>query len=237
MLKRVRFTRMDLPSLRYITQAGGKLPPELHREFAQWALDKGKKFVVMYGQTEATARMGYLPADMALEKCGSMGKVIPGGTFKLIDAQDQLITQPDVVGELIYEGPNVTMGYAEGRADLAKGDERGGVLKTGDMAKVDQDGFYYIVGRKKRFLKIFGNRVNLDEIDRLIKSKFEEVDCASTGVDDKMKTYITREDLIVPVRQYLSNTTHLSESAFQVVYIPEIPKNEAGKTLYKDLPL
>lgn len=237
MLKRVRFTRMDLPSLRYITQAGGKLPPELHREFAQWALDMGKKFVVMYGQTEATARMGYLPADMALEKCGSMGKVIPGGTFKLIDAQDQLITQPDVVGELIYEGPNVTMGYAEGRADLAKGDERGGVLKTGDMAKVDQDGFYYIVGRKKRFLKIFGNRVNLDEIDRLIKSKFEDVDCASTGVDDKMKTYITREDLIVPVRQYLSNTTHLSESAFQVVYIPEIPKNDAGKTLYKDLPL
>lgn len=93
------------------------------------------------------------------------------------------------------------------------------------------------MGRKKRFLKIFGNRVNLDEIDRLIKSKFEEVDCASTGVDDKMKTYITREDLIVPVRQYLSNTTHLSESAFQVVYIPEIPKNDAGKTLYKDLPL
>ena len=85
MLKRIRFFRMDLPSLRTMTQAGGKILPELHREFAEYAAEKGKNFVVMYGQTEATARMGYLPADKALDKVGSMGIVIPGGSFDLID--------------------------------------------------------------------------------------------------------------------------------------------------------
>jgi acyl-coenzyme A synthetase/AMP-(fatty) acid ligase len=237
MLKKVRFFRMDLPDLRYMTQAGGKLSPELHREFAEWTQEKGKKFIVMYGQTEATARMGYLPAEMSLKKYGSMGKAIPGGKFILIDVNGNEITEPEQVGELVYEGDNVTLGYAECREDLAKGDERSGKLVTGDMAKMDEDGYYYIVGRKKRFLKIFGNRVNLDEIDQLIKQHFAGIDCASTGVDDKMKTFITDADLIIEVQQYLSDTTHLSQSAFDVVYISEIPKNEAGKTLYKELPM
>lgn len=237
LLKKVRFFKMDLPDLRYMTQAGGKLSPELHREFAEWSIEHDKKFIVMYGQTEATARMGYLPAEKSLEKYGSMGKVIPGGKFILIDASGNEIREPEQVGELVYEGPNVTLGYAECREDLAKEDERGGRLETGDMAKMDVDGFYYIVGRKKRFLKIFGNRVNLDEIDRLIKKQFEGIDCASTGIDDKMKTFITDDKCIDKVRQYLSSTTHLSESAFEVIYIPEIPKNEAGKTLYRELPL
>ncbi|MBQ8198031.1 MAG: AMP-binding protein [Lachnospiraceae bacterium] len=237
LLKKIKFFKMDLPELRYMTQAGGKLSPELHKEFAQWAMERGKKMIVMYGQTEATARMAYLPAEMSLAKYGSMGKVIPGGKFLLIDVEGNVIEEPEVVGELVYEGPNVTLGYATCREDLAKGDERGGRLVTGDMAKRDADGYYFIVGRKKRFLKIFGNRVNLDEIDQLIKQQYEGIDCASTGVDDKMKTYITDESLTAEIKQFLSAKTHLSESAFSVVYIPEIPKNEAGKTLYKDLPV
>ncbi len=236
LLKKVHFFRMDLPDLRYMTQAGGKLSPQLHRKFAEWCQEKGKKFIVMYGQTEATARMGYLPAEESLRKYGSMGKEIPGGTFTLIDVDGSEITETDKVGELVYKGDNVTLGYAECRADLSKGDERGGVLVTGDMAKRDAEGYYYIVGRKKRFLKIFGNRVNLDEIDRLIKTRFEEIDCASTGVDDRMTTFITDESKIAEVRRYLAATTHLSESAFDVRYLSEIPKNESGKTLYKELP-
>ncbi|MCD8023648.1 MAG: AMP-binding protein [Lachnospiraceae bacterium] len=236
LLKKVRFFRMDLPDLRYMTQAGGKLSPELHREFAEWSMEHGKKFIVMYGQTEATARMGYLPAEQSLAKYGSMGREIPGGRFRLIDVDGSEITEPERVGELVYEGENVTLGYAECPGDLQKGDERGGTLLTGDMAKRDAEGYYYIVGRKKRFLKIFGNRVNLDEVDRLIKETFENLDCASAGVDDRMKTFITDASAIDAVRQYLSATTHLSESAFDVRYIPEIPKNEAGKTLYKELP-
>ena len=237
MLKKIRFFKMKLDSLRYMTQAGGKLSPELHKEFAKWCEENGKEFIVMYGQTEATARMGYLEGAKSLEKYGSMGKPIPGGKFKLIDVNENEITEPETVGELVYIGDNVTLGYAEKREDLAKGDERGGVLVTGDMAKFDEDGYYYIVGRKKRFLKIFGNRVNLDEIDRLIKTNFEDLDCASTGVDDHMKTYITKEESIAEVRQWLAQTTHLSETAFEVFFIEEIPKNESGKVLYKELPV
>lgn len=236
MLKKIRFFKMKVPSLRYMTQAGGKLSPELHREFALWCEERGKQFIVMYGQTEATARMGYLEGSKSLEKYGSMGKPIPGGKFKLIDVDGNEINEPERTGELVYEGDNVTLGYAEKREDLAKGDERGGVLVTGDMAKFDAEGYYYIVGRKKRFLKIFGNRVNLDEIDRIIKREFPDIDCASAGEDDHMKTFITNVDLTDKVRQWLSNTTHLSETAFEVFYIEEIPKNEAGKVLYKELP-
>ena len=236
LLKKVRFFRMDLPDLKTMTQAGGKLSPELHKEFAQWAMERGKRFIVMYGQTEATARMGYLPAEKSIEKYGSMGKAIPGGKFLLIDENGEEITVPEQVGELVYEGANVTLGYASGREDLSKGDERQGRLVTGDMAKMDEDGYYYIVGRKKRFLKIFGNRVNLDETDRMIKKQYPDMECASTGVDDKMKVFITDASLTDEVRRFLSLKTHLSESAFEVLFIEEIPKNEAGKTLYKNLP-
>ena len=120
-----------------------------------------------------------------------MGIAIPGGTFRLIDADGGQITVPGVAGELVYEGPNVTLGYAERGGDLAKGDERGGVLRTGDMAQFDGDGYYYITGRKKRFLKIYGNRVNLDEVDGLVKEKFPTLDCASAGTDDHLYVFIT----------------------------------------------
>lgn len=236
MLKRVKFFRMDLPDLRTFTQAGGKLSPELHKEFAEYALEKGKHFVVMYGQTEATARMAYLPYDMALKKYGSMGIAIPGGKFTLVDVDGNAITEPGIVGELVYEGDNVTLGYAECGADLQKGDERGGRLETGDMAKQDEDGYYFIVGRKKRFLKLFGNRVNLDEVDRMVKSAFPDVDCASTGTDELMKVYITNAEYVNKVESLIEERTHINNRAFTVEVIDKIPRNEAGKTLYKDLP-
>lgn len=234
-LKKLRFFRMDLPSLRYMTQAGGKLTPELHKEFAEYAVQTERKFVVMYGQTEATARMAYLPAEKALEKYGSMGIAIPGGKFMLIDAAGNCINEPNVVGELVYEGNNVTLGYAEQKEDLTKGDERNGRLVTGDMAKRDEDGYYFIVGRKKRFLKMFGKRINLDEVDRLIKSKFNNVDCACTGIDDKMYIFVNEETILSQVRSYVAETIHINLSAIYIKFIEEIPKNNSGKTLYTEL--
>ena len=234
MLDRLRFFRMDLPSLRTMTQAGGKLTPELHEKFAKYAAENGKHFVVMYGQCEATARMGYLPADKAVEKKGSMGIAIPGGSFKLIDSEGKEIDMPHVTGELVYEGENVTLGYAECGEDLIKGDERNGLLVTGDMAEFDEDGYYYIVGRKKRFLKIYGNRVNLDEADRMIKGEFNsEVACA--GVDDHMYIFITDEKLSDDIKSFVVTKTKLNPMAFKVVVIDEIPRNDSGKTLYKEL--
>lgn len=237
MLNRLRFDRMQLPSLRYVTQAGGKLSPQLHEKFAKWAIDAGKKFIVMYGQTEATARMSYLPADKALEKYGSMGIAVPGGKFSLIDIDGNEITEPETVGELVYFGDNVTLGYAESGEDLSKGDERHGRLETGDMAKFDKDGFFYIVGRKKRFLKIFGNRVNLDETEQLLKTKFTSFECACSGVDDKMSVYITDENAKNEVLTFLTEKLKFNAIAFKIITVHNIPRNESGKVLYKDLPL
>lgn len=234
-LKKLRFFRMDLPSLRYMTQAGGKLTVELHKEFAEDCFAKGRKFVVMYGQTEATARMAYLPAEKAIEKCGSMGVAIPGGRFELIDINGDIINEPNVVGELVYYGDNVTLGYAEGITDLAKGDERHGKLVTGDMAKMDSDRYFYVVGRKKRFLKMFGKRVNLDEIDRLMKGRFDSIDCASDGVDDSLYIFITDENLLESARKYISEKININLSAIHSVYVESIPKNDSGKTLYTEL--
>ena len=234
MLDKLRFFRMKLPSLRTMTQAGGKITPELHEKFAAYAAEQGKSFVVMYGAAEATARMGYLPPEKAVEKKGSMGIPIPGGVFHLLGADGQEITEPMTTGELVYEGKNVTLGYAEKGEDLILGDERHGRLETGDMAQFDADGYYYIGGRKKRFLKIYGNRVNLDEIDRLIKGEFE-IEVASAGVDDHMYIFVTDEKVADSVRDFVIGKTKLNPAAFKVIVIDEIPKNDSGKTLYKEL--
>jgi len=235
MLDKLHFFRMDLPSLRTMTQAGGKLSPDLHKKFAEYAGQNNKRFIVMYGQTEATARMAYLPYNKALEKTGSMGIAIPGGEFSLIDVNGAIINEVDVTGELLYKGDNVTLGYAEQGADLAKDDEFNGVLFTGDMAKKDIDGFYYIVGRKKRFLKIFGSRINLDETERMIRTAFPDIDCACTGIDDKMNVFITAEAQIKNVTSFLHEKTGLNPVAFHVQCIEKIPHNESGKILYSAL--
>ncbi len=234
MLDKLRFYRMELPSLKTMTQAGGKITPELHEKFAIYAAEQGKSFVVMYGAAEATSRMGYLPPEKALEKKGSMGIPIPGGRFTLIGSDGKEINTPNTTGELVYEGKNVTLGYAERGEDLILGDERHGRLETGDMAQFDNDGYYYIVGRKKRFLKIYGNRVNLDEIDRLIKGKFN-IEVASSGIDDHMYIFITDASIADTVKGFVVSKTKLNPAAFNVILLDEIPKNESGKTLYSKL--
>ena len=233
MLKRLRLQRMELPTLKVLTQAGGKLSADLVLEFAQWALHTNRKFFVMYGQTEATARMSYLPYREAVEKSASIGIAIPGGNFLLMDNQNNIIQEPDVPGELIYEGKNVSMGYAEKIEDLSMGDENKGVLHTGDVAQFDPDGYYYIVGRLKRFVKIFGNRVNLDQTEQLVRSIVP--DCACTGEDDKLEVYIIDSALGNKVKEFISLKTGLHLSAISVNVVSEIPKNSSGKIQYSQL--
>ena len=109
------------------------------------------------------------------------------------------------------------------------------MLVTGDMAKTDADGYYYIVGRKKRFLKMFGSRVNLDETERLVRAAFPQTDCACGGVDDRMFVFLTDASEQDAVKKYLSDTLHLHPSAFHMVTLDAIPRNDAGKTLYSAL--
>lgn len=234
-LKALRFGKMELPSLRYITQAGGRLSREMAEEFNEICEKKGIKLIIMYGQTEATARMSYLPWENAKEKAGSMGIAIPGGKFSLIDSEGNEIADSNVVGELVYQGENVTLGYAEGYQDLIKGDENHGILHTGDMAERDEDGFYYIVGRKKRFLKMYGNRVNLDEVEGMLKR--QGYSCVCAGEDDRLKIYTTEKNESVwqKMREFLGHTLGFTVKSFEVIYIDEIPRNEAGKVLYSAL--
>lgn len=235
MLEKIRFFRMDLPYIRRMTEAGGQISPELQKRIAQYAVENNKEFVIMYGACETTAAMGYLPTEMALKKSGSCGIPVLNGQYKLVDEQGKIIHESEIEGELVYEGANVTMGYAQCGEDLIKEDEFNGEFWTGDIAKRDKDGFYYIVGRKKRFLKIFGNRVSLDEIERIIKSEFNLVDCATSGVDDHMYIFVTDSSIVEKIKTFISQKTKLNICAFHVLTIKEIPKNDSGKVLYNKL--
>ncbi len=233
-LKKLRFFRMDLPSLKIISQGGGRLNDELYKECAEYAHNTGRKFIPTYGQTEGTARMAYLPAELAREKCGSIGRAIPNGKLYVVDEEGNEITTPGVIGEMVYEGPNVTLGYAQQGEDLALGDERHGILYTGDMVKTDEDGCFYIVGRKKRFLKLWGYRVGLDECENIIKSEFD-VECACVGNDECMRIYVTAENKLAEIKKYIATKTNINSSAFQMYYMEKLPRSEAGKILYSKL--
>ena len=230
-LKKLRFFRMDLPYQKTMTQAGGKLNKDIAKEYIEWAQSKDKRFFVMYGQTEATARMSYLPLEHALDKYASIGIAIPGGKFSLMDVNGNVIEESDVDGELIYEGPNVSLGYAECRADLAKGDENHGVLHTGDVARRDADGYYYITGRMKRFVKVWGNRCNLDATEQLVKAVITS--CACVGVDDKITIFVTQEGLEESIIKLLVEKTGFNNRAFEVRVIDAIPVKSSGKIDYQ----
>ena len=235
MLRRLRFMRMDLPDMKTMIQAGGKLNAAIVKEYIEWAKKHDKEFIVMYGQTEAAPRMSYLPFDKALQKYSSIGIAIPGGIFSLRDADDREIVSPDVDGELVYKGDNVCLGYAETPEDLSKGDENHGVLHTGDVARRDDEGFFYITGRMKRFVKVWGVRVNLDAIEQLLKSVI--TDCACIGTDDKIVVFITETDMIDNVARFLSEKTKLNIHAFNVRAINKIPQKLSGKIDYSKLSL
>lgn len=236
MLDKLRFTKTHKHlSLKTLTQAGGKLSPELHDKYAVFAHNNGIRFVVMYGASEATARMGYLPYTKSIEKKGSMGIAIPGGRFELLDEAGSVINEPGVVGELVYYGANVTHGYAENLQDLMKEDENNGCLVTGDLSYMDEEGYYYIVGRKKRFLKMLGKRVNLEEIENMIKNHFQVIEVACTGKDDLLIICHSENLNKDEIRAYVSEMSQLNKNMIEAVYVSEIPKNPAGKIMYADL--
>ena len=196
--------------------------------------ENGGKYIATYGQTEGSARMAYLPDEYAISKYGSIGKAIPNGKLYLVDDRGGLIDKTYTQGEMVYEGPNVTLGYAECRGDLLKGDENYGKLYTGDIAYVDEDGMFYIVGRKKRFLKLFGYRVSLDECEQLIKSKYA-IECACAGNDEKLCIYITDNYYEKLVKDYILDQTELYADTVEVKVLSSIPKSDAGKVLYSQL--
>ncbi len=233
-MKKLKLWKIPMPTLRTLTQAGGKLSNELLQFFIEKYEPRGVKFFLMYGQTEATARMSYLDPKYSIIKLGSIGKGIPGGTFSLVDNDGKVIEDANEVGELVYEGANVSLGYAECADDLMKDDENHGCLHTGDLAYRDKDGFYFIIGRKKRFLKLFGNRISLDYVETFLKEKLKE--CVCVGDDSKLIIYTTDIDYVEnDIIDFIVTRTKIVRTVFSVRHINEIPHSESGKILYKKL--
>ncbi|WP_445514590.1 AMP-binding protein [Stenotrophomonas sp. 3(2025)] len=225
-LRRMGLARLQLPSLRMLTQAGGRLRDELVAYFAESSKAHGVEFFVMYGQTEASPRISYVPSTRIIDKVGSIGVPVPGGRMQ-IDA---------TTGELIYCGPNVMMGYASTRADLAKDDELLGVLRTGDLARVDEDGFHYITGRAKRFLKISGNRVNLDEVEAMLSSALsQQIVCS--GSDDDLVAFSHGPHIAeqTQVRQLVQERYKLFGGHIRTLHLDALPLMASGKVDYQSL--
>ncbi len=221
LLSRIGFENQSLPSLRTLTQAGGRMEPDHVVRFGRWAADRGARLVVMYGQTEATARIAYLPPERVLDKPDRIGVPVPQG---------ELTLAPD--GELLYRGPNVMLGYAKGREDLAAGDVNRGVLATGDLARVDDEGFYSVVGRKRRVAKLAGKRVNLDELEALL-ARHGRV--AALEVDGRLVLATAGGraggELSLHARELVGVPTRY----IRVLDVDPLPRTSSGKTDYAAL--
>ena len=223
LLDRIGFDEMDLPDLRYLTQAGGRLAPERVQRFAELGSARGWQLFVMYGATEATARMAYLPPELARDHPASIGVPIPGGAFTL-EAKDGM---PDDVGELVYTGPNVMMGYAHTKSDLALGrvvDQ----LRTGDIARL-RDGLYEVVGRSSRFVKLYGLRIDLQRVEARLQADGVDVICTD-GDGLLLVAAANAEDR--DVARLAEVASGLPRAAIRVIDVDAAPRLPSGKPDY-----
>lgn len=226
MLHRIGLDRFRLERLRMLTQAGGRLRDALIEHFLEVGERLGLEFVVMYGQTEAGPRISYVPPARLRAKLGSIGIAVPGGELDLDPATN----------ELVFKGPNVMLGYAACREDLANGDESGGVLRTGDLARRDADGYFYITGRTKRFVKISGNRVNLDEVEAMLTAELSRT-VACSGGDDDLVVFVPGEPTADErlIRQLIQQRYKLFPGHIRLKPLSALPLLATGKTNYQAL--
>ena len=228
LLERTDFFAGPPRGLRYVTVAGGKLSAERVSTFATALADVGVRFFVMYGQTEAAPRIAYLPAAAALTHPGAIGRAIPGGELHLEDEHGQLIAQPGVIGEMIYRGPNVMMGYAEAPGDLALGKDVYS-LRTGDLATFDDNGYFTIVGRLSRFVKLFGLRIDLEDAERWCR---ERSPGAAVAGDDQGIVVATLGSANVKLGQDLAEKLGIPSFKVCTIGRTELPRLESGKIDY-----
>jgi acyl-coenzyme A synthetase/AMP-(fatty) acid ligase len=222
--------RSDPPeSLKVMTQAGGRLPPNLVRDYAEFARSRGIRFFVMYGQTEATARMAYLPPEQTLENSDCIGVPIPRGKFEIRDEAGKAISKPAVSGELVYHGPNVMMGYALKRADLAAPAKLSELL-TGDIAQWSEAGFVKIVGRSSRFSKIAGLRIGLDDVERILRESGHRAYAA--GTDEFVAVALIDGSDAASARQLLAERCKLPAHHLVVFNLADAPTLSSGKIDY-----
>lgn len=236
LLRKSSFKRMQFPDLRYLQQAGGKLANALIRELHE-TLPATKVFV-MYGQTEATARLSYLPPALLDTKLGSIGKGIPGTYLRVVDENGAPIL-PGQTGEIVAQGDNVTLGYwdAEAKDTVSF---RNGCLYTGDLATVDEDGFIFIVDRSKDILKCGGKRSPCREVEDALLEFDDLVEAAVIGVPDDLlgeavKAFVVPRQkegsLVERLHAFCQKRLPAHLIPKEIVVLDELPKGSGGKTL------
>ncbi|HWG99584.1 MAG TPA: non-ribosomal peptide synthetase, partial [Pilimelia sp.] len=231
LLDRIGFADLRLPHLRYVTQAGGRLAPDRVARYAALGRRAGWDLFVMYGQTEATARMAYLPPELAAEHPDAIGVPIPGGAFRIAPLPDEPDAEPGT-GELVYTGRNVMLGYAEHPADLSRG-RTVWELRTGDLARRTDDGLYVLVGRRSQFVKVAGLRIDPQRVEELLARHGVTACCAGGGADELVVAVErARRDGgldAAGVRRLVARTYGLPAQAVRVPVVPELPRLSTGK--------
>lgn len=228
LLSKLKFFKNPTPSLRYLIQAGGRLNENLVEEVAKSSVQFSYFFYMMYGATEATARMSFLDPTKVIRKFNSIGQPISGGLFKIDEANN----------ELLYKGPNVFGGYSKGRNDLQTF-ENIEWLRTGDLAIQDEEGDYVIIGRINRIVKIFGKRINLDELEQLINKKFETIVYIESYFDKIIGLFITFENdtdsILHEILDFLQKQLYLHKSVIKTVILQDVPLLPNGKINHQKL--
>lgn len=216
-LRQLGLKRAPIARFRKVCHSGGFLDKDTSIWFSQQFIPPRAAVYFMYGQTEAAGRMAVLPPELAVEKPGAVGLAVPGGRLDI-----------DEDGQIVFTGPNVMMGYATDQSGLARGDECQGVLPTGDLGEIDQDGILRITGRLVRIVKIMGKRINLDEIETHWQS---EGDLAVNGNDDRIDVFVeghTSETLKALINGTLKSIG-LPLNTVKVHNVDEIPRASSGK--------
>jgi acyl-coenzyme A synthetase/AMP-(fatty) acid ligase len=226
LLHRFGFFKKDTPSLRYFTHTGGMLNKELANIISNYTQTYNKQFFAQYGQTEASGRMAFLPPKDFQTKGTSIGLPVKNGRFE-IDENTK---------ELIYYGPNVSGGYANNIFDLQDYDHTD-KLYTGDLAEKDEFGYYHIKGRIKRIIKLFGVRLNLDEVEVLLKNELGGQTFICISVQDKYLGVIHQDESLS--RETITKVTKeklgLHASSIKNYYFDHVPLTVNGKVDYPSI--
>jgi len=227
--------KKNIKSIKFFAVAGGAMEQNLLQKYFSYCSKNRAKFICMYGQTEATTRISYLPFDKLKKKIGSIGIPIPGGNLNILDQNENKITKSFTEGEIFYKGRNVMVCYIECRKDLIKKRSNDYCLKTGDLGYFDNDNYFYITGRKKRIVKIYGHRISLDQIQSFLLSK--NITNACIGSNNFLYIFINsnkfeNEKIIKLINSFINvNITKF----IKFIKIKSLPTTNSGKMEYHKL--
>lgn len=225
-LKSMRFFRRNRPNLRFITQAGGKLDLQIAEDLLNYCSLHEKELFLMYGQAEASPRISYVPPDQASKKYRTVGIPVPSGKIDILDPDQSGI------GEVVFTGPNVFGGYATTAVDLLDFNFSCR-LETGDIGYIDDDGYLVLTGRKKRFIKLFGHRIGLDELEVHLSRAFADRTFVCGGLDNQLIVKYVGHNFSEDLINHLTELLNVNAKAIKVERIDEVPRNGYGKIMYE----